>query len=137
MRVTYTPPTAAQFDAIFKLNKSVGAGLGDIRTFNSPVYYQQGGGLFSFIGNVIRKSLPFLKHILLPAAADVGRDMVHDYSNGISPKTSIKRRGVGLIKNIAKRAMGGGRKRKRGKVKFQHRKLKTIQSPCSRAPIFK
>lgn len=138
MRVSYTPPTAEQFELILKKKKSIGGGLNDIQTFNSPVYYQQGGGLFSFIGNVIRRSLPILKQIFLPAAADMGRDIVHDYAQGITPKNSIKKRGPEHVRKIVKKFVGGKKKNiKKTKRKSKGRVLKTRQSPCSRSILFK
>ena len=128
MRVAYIAPGVKEFDTILK--KPVRGG--SIQTFNSPIYYQRGGGIFSFLGNMVRRSLPILRRIFLPAAADFGRDVAYDYSSGMSPKAAVRKRAPELMGKMVSRVTGGGRI------------AKTTKAPCGRKrrrsrmpPIFK
>ena len=45
----------------------------DLRTNN---YLRRGGGFWSFLGNLAKKSLPFIKNIILPEAINIGQTLL-------------------------------------------------------------
>lgn len=143
MRTPYIPPSSKEFDLIF-LNRErlIGGGIGDIKSFSSPVYHQRGSNLFSFIGRMAQKTIPFLKKYLLPIAGDMISGLSHDVSNDKNLKESFKRRGADSIKNLTERVYKGrGKKKIKSKVKKRKRKIKlTLKEPrkrkCNSTDVF-
>ena len=81
MRVVYVQPSYKHYELLFaKLEKIRGGSLHDIEYFKSPIVYQRGSGFFSSLAGVVRRVLPFLRGTVLPAAADMARNIAHDYS---------------------------------------------------------
>ena len=77
----------------------------------------QGDG---FLGNVLSKygpkMFPFLKKYILPAAKQMGSDILSDMSSGRSTlKKSLKKRGLQSLGNVTRKVMTGeGRGRRAG-----------------------
>jgi hypothetical protein len=127
MRSIYQAPDAKHFDILFNNGHTVqhGGSIDDIRIFNSSVYGQRGGSLFSFLGSLIRKSIPFMKNLLLPAAGDMTRGIAHDIANGRGFKESARRHGIDALRNVGRRIVrGGAKKGVRGKKKKGKKGLK-------------
>ena len=80
----------------------------------------QGDG---FLGNVLSKYgpkiFPFLKKYILPAAKQMGSDVLSDMSSGRSTlKKSLKKRGLQSLGNVTRKVMTGeGRGRPRAGMK--------------------
>ena len=43
-----------------------GEALSDITTFESPILYRKGAGIFSFVKGIGRRAMPFIMKILYP-----------------------------------------------------------------------
>ena len=96
---------------------SAGHGLHDINIFRRRKRVSQGDG---FLANVLAKYgpriFPFLKRYILPAAKQMGSDVLSDMSSGRSTlKKSLKKRGLQSLGNVTRKVMTGeGRRRRRG-----------------------
>jgi hypothetical protein len=126
MRVTYVEPSVEEFSRLFDSNIiRHGGGLADIATFNSPVYYQRGSGFFSILSSIAKRSIPFLKRVLLPSVADMSANIVKDYGKGIPLKKALRNRGIESLKRVGKKIMKGGKRlRKSNKKKAKGIKRK-------------
>ena len=95
---------------------SAGHGLHDINIFRRRKRVSQGDG---FLANVLAKYgpriFPFLKRYILPAAKQMGSDVLSDMSSGRSTlKKSLKKRGLQSLGNVTRKVMTGeGRRRRR------------------------
>jgi hypothetical protein len=69
-----------------------------------PVFHgvrQRGGGLGSVLGGIARYALPLLMKYVFPHARDAAIRTVSDVTtNGASLKSSLKKNGIGFIKNV-------------------------------------
>lgn len=125
MRTSYLIPTSKEFDILFQdRTRIVGGSLSDIQTFKSPIYYQRGSGIFSVLGSIARRSLPFLRKYILPAAGELIYGLSNDVSERKNIKDSIKRRSMEAIKKIGTRVYKGGRARRNRKPVKKIRKKK-------------
>ena len=94
-----------------------GHGIHDINIFRRRKRVSQGDG---FLGNVLTKYgpkiFPFLKKYILPAAKQMGSDILSDMSSGRSTlKKSLKKRGLQSLGNVTRKVMTGeGRGRRAG-----------------------
>ena len=135
MRVVYAHPSYKQYEALFtKREKIRGGSLHDIDRFTSPISYQRGSGFFSTIASLVRRTLPFLRKTILPAASDLARNMAYDYSEGKDMRKSAKEHGMTSLGKVGKKIMTGGKKtgkvaKKRKSKKKQGIKLKTCHPP--------
>jgi len=128
----YISPSQNDFDNIFSPPMR-GGGMSDINIYRSPRAFQRGGGLFSFLGRIIRGSIPILRNLLLPEIPRLISNVRDDVNSGINLRESIKNQGVKSIKNISKKTYdklrGAGRKKKtvkRNKSRKKNvRKVKT------------
>ena len=105
MRVIYISPSPKHFDLYF--NPVIrGGGQGDIN-----IYRKRGGGFFGILGNVVRRSIPFLKRIILPEIGSLAYKITNDISQGGNFAESVKQNAINSAKKIAHRvARGGGKK---------------------------
>ena len=137
MRVVYAHPSYKQYKALLTEREKIrGGSLHDIDRFTSPISYQRGSGFFSTIASLVRRTLPFLRKTILPAASDMARNMAYDYSEGKDMRKSAKEHGMTSLGKVGKKIMAGGKRKKTGKVtknrkskKNQGRKLKTCHPP--------
>ena len=98
---------------------SAGHGLHDINIFRRRKRVSQGDG---FLANVLAKVgpriFPFLKRYILPAAKQMGSDVLSDMSSGRSTlRKSLKKRGLQSLGNVTRKVMtgeGARRRRRRG-----------------------
>ena len=122
MRVVYTPPSAADFAVLF--NQHVrGGGIGDIKTVE-PHYYQRGGSLFGILGNVFKRTIPFLRSFLLPEVGNFAQNLIGDVGRNVPIKDSLKRNLISSGKNVAQKIVRGGGKRRVNRKKTIKRKIK-------------
>lgn len=112
MRVSYIPPGVLDFDRIFSPQNLRGGGLSDINVVKPYYYHNRGGSLFGILGNIIRRTIPFLTSYVLPEAGNFARNMADDYGR-IPLKKNVKRNLIKSMKNIGKRVMTGGSKVKK------------------------
>ena len=136
MRVVYTHPSYKQYQALFTEREKIrGGSLHDIDRFTSPISYQRGSGFFSTIASLVRRTLPFLRKTILPAASDMARNMAYDYSERKDMRKSAKEHGIATLGKVAKKIMTGGKKKgkvakkRKSKKKKQGKKLKTCHPP--------
>ena len=92
-----------------------GHGIHDINIFRRRKRVSQGDG---FLGNVLSKYgpkiFPFLKKYILPAAKQMGSDILSDMSSGRSTlKKSLKKRGLQSLGNVTRKVMTGEGRRGR------------------------
>ena len=121
MRVPAPILDEKEFTRLLKENPvlltSAGHGLHDINIFRRRKRVSQGDG---FLGNVLSKYgpkiFPFLKKYILPAAKQMGSDVLSDMSSGRSTlKKSLKKRGLQSLGNVTRKVMTGeGRGRRAG-----------------------
>ena len=88
---------------------SAGHGLHDINIFRRRKRVSQGDG---FLANVLAKVgpriFPFLKRYILPAAKQMGSDVLSDMSSGRSTlRKSLKKRGLQSLGNVTRKVMTG------------------------------
>ena len=129
MRVQYTYPTAEDFLRLFSEGRHTiktydhrGGGVGDIHTFESPLYYQRGSGIFSVIASLAKQTIPFLRNLFLPSVTDFANTVAQDYSKGTDFKTAFKNRGMESLGKLVNRRGGG-----RGKKQIAKPKRLTIK----------
>jgi len=114
MRVEYVPLSPEDFDVLFLTplkasRKLKGGGIHDITPFHSDIYNQRGSGILSIIGNMVRKSVPFLRKYVFPALHGMGSNLLNDFTDGANMKESLKTHGTNAVKKV----LTGGKKRKR------------------------
>ena len=139
MKVLYNPPSLLNFNEFFKPNLNINGGrIQDINYFK-PKYYSRGGSFFSILSSLARTALPFLRNYILPEAGNFTTNLINDSNNNIPLKTNVKKNLMKSVRNIGKRIVRGGGKRKsikrkkciKGRKKndifdsnpFQHKKL--------------
>jgi hypothetical protein len=134
MRVAYTPPSVTQYTALFSKGHTLkGGGLGDIQTYHSPIYHQRGSGIISFISRLLRRGLPFLRRVIAPVAGDMAQGIASDISNNRNMRQSVRERGIAAMKDIGRRTLSGGRKRKHGR---KQKKKKPVRGKCISRNVF-
>lgn len=134
MRVSYIAPGVSQFDDVFKPNNLEGllkgGGLRDIKTINPNNYHIRGGSLFGILGNVFKRTIPFLTNFVLPEAGNFARNLISDIGN-VPLKKNVKRNLIKSAKNIGTRVMNrGGRLVKRNKTKKRKKVNKKRKTKC-------
>ena len=92
-----------------------GHGIHDINIFRRRKRVSQGDG---FLANVLAKVgpriFPFLKRYILPAAKQMGSDVLSDVSSGRSTlRKSLKKRGLQSLGNVTRKVMTGEGARRR------------------------
>ena len=115
-------PSTQEYLALFVQPRILkrGGGQSDISTFQSPIFYQKGAGLFSFLKGIGRRAIPFILKNVVPEAIDLGKAVLDDVASGnVKLKDSLKTRGVKALKGVARRTAGGGRIKKRRKIRRQ------------------
>ena len=130
MRVTYLHPSSHHYDDVFGSKNEVrGEGLQDIRVYN-----HRGGSLFGVLGSLVRRSLPFLKRIILPEVGNFVRNVADDVGQNISFGQSMKNNALNSTKNIGKKIMRGGKlvKKKRKKQNIRNKKMMKIKNKKKR-----
>ena len=140
MRRSFIIPSRDEFITLFDdplvLNR--GGALSDIATFQSPVLYQKGSGLFSFLKGIGRRAIPFIIKNVVPEALDMGKGIFDDVTSGQAKlKESLKNRGIRAVRGVARRATtrgGGGRVKK--KKKNPKKKRKQRREKCYKKDVF-
>jgi hypothetical protein len=142
MRVIYIAPRTEDFSVLFTKPAYRGGGSDEIQAFNSPVFYQRGSGLFSVIGSLLRRSIPFLRSVFLPTVADVGRNIAKKYSEGMSFREAAKQEAMTGAKDLGARVLKGGRKRRKKTSsqkpvigRFQSRGVKKKKNPTRKKKV--
>ena len=131
MRTALITPSKDDFFRLFEDPHVLkrGGALSDITTFQSPILYQKGAGLFSFLKGIGRRAIPFIMKNVVPAALDMGKGVLDDVTSGqVKLKDSLKRRGIAALKGVARQATTrGGRIQKKKKRKI---------NKCYKADVF-
>lgn len=141
MRVAYITPSSRDFEILFARHKKIRGGTIDvIKQINGPLYYQRGSGFLSFISNVIKRTIPFIRGVILPRAADLGRDLIHDYANKRNMRESAKTHGISALRDVGKKIVAGGIRKRKSKTKKKknnnNAKRKNIGATCHSPDIF-
>ena len=125
MRVSYLSPSSSHFDVVFTPHQNAvrGGGLRDIKVLK-PYYYHRGGSLFGILGSIIKRSIPFLRNFILPEAGNFAMNVAKDMNENVPLKSSIKQNLVNSAKNVGKRVMRGGKKKKARKRLTQRKNTK-------------
>merc|ERR1712212_307768 len=107
----------------------------DINIFRRRKMVSQGDG---FLANVLSKHgpmiFPFLKRYILPAAKQMGSDVLSDMSSGRSTfKKSLKKRGLQSLGNVTRKVMAGeGARRRRGAGMMRGTTTTTLSTTTTR-----
>lgn len=120
MRVSYIPPSSKHFDGVFGSPDSRGGGLGDIRIYK-PNYHPRGGSIFGFL---MRTALPFVRRIIAPELGSFVKNVASDVQNKTPLRQSLKKNLITATKNMGRRILRGGKRKKQTKKK--NIKKKTI-----------
>lgn len=111
MRVTFIPPTVAEYHTLFSNGKKItsrGSGIDDIVTLSYEPSYHRGGGLFSVLAGLAKRAFPFLvKNVIVPSARTFGNNVLDDISQGNNLKSSIKKHGINSLKEAAMKLTRG------------------------------
>ena len=135
MRTALVIPSKDEFITLFEdpLVLKRGGALSDITTFQSPVLYQKGAGLFSFLQGIGRRAIPFIIKNVVPEALDMGKRIFDDVTSGqVKLRDSLKNRGLRAVRGVARRATtrGGGR------IKKMKKKRKQRRERCYKKDVF-
>ena len=83
----------------------------DLRTNN---YLRRGGGFWSFLGNLAKKSLPFIKNIILPEAINIGQTLLEtQQKKGKISKQDFSDISKDSVKRVVKKVITGSGKKKK------------------------
>ena len=112
-RSSFVPPMSEEFRTIFENPEALlklvrGGSLSDIGVYNSYDHYRRGAGLFSFLGNIGKRLIPFVSRLVKPALLDFGSSVIDMREGKTNLKSSMKRRGIEAMKQVGARAMTGG-----------------------------
>ena len=119
-------------------NNYSGGGVEDIKLYTERENYQnlfrntnkKGGGVFSFLSSIAKKSLPFIKKYIFPEAINLSTSLLEQSNTpeGVTKK-NLKELSKQSFKNIGKKIINSGGFKRRGykkKVKNKKIKRKTI-----------
>ena len=119
-------------------NNYLGGGVEDIKLYTEKENYQnlfrntnkKGGGVFSFLSSIAKKSLPFIKKYIFPEAINLSTSLLEQSNTpeGVTKK-NLKELSKQSFKNIGKKIINSGGFKRRGyikKVKNKKIKRKTI-----------
>ena len=110
MRVQFAVPTHGQYLTLFGKRHRRGGGLQDIRIF-SP--HRRGGGLFTMFKGLAKRALPFFMDNVFPHLVSGGSAVLQDVAKGKQFKRAARERGMETLKEVTRKARGGGVKRKK------------------------
>ena len=119
-------------------NNYLGGGVEDIKLYSERDNYQnlfrnshkRGGGFFSFLSSIAKKSLPFIKKYIFPEAVNLGTSLLEQSNTpeGVTKK-NLKDLSKQSLKNIGKKLINSGGFKRRGYRKKNSKKkikVKTI-----------
>lgn len=93
--------------------------LGNINIYRKYDHYRKGDYLFSFLGNVRKRLIPFITKLFKTAALSFRASVVNNMKKGKTDlRSSLKKRGL----EAAKRKVGS-RIMRRGKTKRREKKM--------------
>ena len=127
MRVQYIYPSVDLYDEAFKdiiSQNSRGGSIDDIRVYKKPV----GGNLFGILAKVLQTSLPFVKRLVMPEVSGFANNFMNDMQQNVPIGQSLKKNLKTSAKNIGKRILRGGARKKR-KISSKRKKSKIIKRP--------
>ena len=102
----------------FTNNTQNGGSISDIILYHKDLktnnYLRRGGGFWSFLGNLARKSLPFINKFILPEAVNIGQSLLEkQQQKGSISKKDFSDVSKDSIKRVVKKVItGSGKKRK-------------------------
>ena len=112
-------PGVLHFDSVFSPQHISGGGLSDINVLKSQYYHKRAGSLFGILGNIFRRTIPFLTNYVLPEAGNFARNVAQDYHN-LPLRKNLKRNVIKSVKNIGNKIMrGGGTRTKKGNANIK------------------
>ena len=127
MRVQYIYPSVDLYDEAFKdlfSQSSKGGSIDDIRVYKKPV----GGNLFGILAKVLQTSLPFVKRLVMPEVRGFANNFMNDMQQNVPIRQSLKKNLKTSAKNIGKRILRGGARKKR-KISSKRKKSKIMKRP--------
>ena len=131
----YDDLSITEYDNIFQENSNIGAGINDIilyqKELNSNNILRRGGNLWTFLGNIAKKALPFINKYILPEAVNFSQNLVQRQAenNANITKDDLKDISKQSIKNIVKKVASGRKKLKnRNKKKIKSKRKKKIKT---------
>ena len=124
-----------EYNNIFE-EKNIGGSINDIilyqKELNSNNILRKGGNLWTFLGNIAKKALPFISQYILPEAVNFGQNLVQKQAENNSKitKEDIKDLSKKSVKNIIRKVASG-------KKKLKNKSEKKIKSKRRRKPKIK
>ena len=125
MRVTFIPLSIREFDILLKNEntfKARGAGVSDINVYIPR--HNRGGSLFQMLANLARSAAPFLMRTIMPEGVNFAKNVVRDISSGQNLRRTLKKRGIESLKEVGKKIVRGGARRKLKMRKVSKRKIR-------------
>ena len=108
MRVPYVEPSILDYDKVFDVKLYIkGGSLDQIRVFR-----QQGGSILGALSGLVSRALPFLRSVILPEIGSLVKNVTSDYGNNVSLKQTLRKNSLNSGKNIARKLMGGSKKKR-------------------------
>ena len=114
-------------------NNYLGGGVEDIKLYTEKENYQnlfrnkKGGGVFSFLSSIAKKSLPFIKKYIFPEAINLSTSLLEQSNTpeGVTKK-NLKELSKQSFKNIGKKIInsGGFKRRRYKKRQVKKKKIK-------------
>lgn len=129
MRTSLIIPSKEEFLSLFEDPHILkrGGSLSGISTFQSPIVYQKGAGLFSLLKGIGKRAFPFIMKNIVPEAMNMGTRVIDDVTRGRKIKDALRQHGIQALKGVARRAtMRGGRIKKR----------KAVKNKCYKSDVF-
>ena len=127
--------TITEYNNYFTKTVNSGGAISDIilyqKDFDSNNLLRRGGSFWTFLGNIAKKTLPFIHKYILPEAVNFGQNLIEktNQTNSNLTKQDLKKLSKQSLSNIAKKiAVGSGERRQKKKEKQkQKQKQKGIQ----------
>lgn len=113
----------------FTKDTEFGGSISDIILYHnnskSNNYLRRGGGFWSYVGQLAKKTLPFINKFLLPEAINVGQSLLEKHqSKGKISKEDLSNISKDSVKRIVKKVISGSGKTYKGKPKLIKRENK-------------
>ena len=99
----------------FTNNTQNGGSISDIILYHKDLktnnYLRRGGGFWSFLGNLARKSLPFINKFILPEAVNIGQTLLEkQQQKGSISKKDFSDISRDSVKRVVKKVITGSGK---------------------------
>ena len=139
--IYYDDISLNDYYSYFTKDTDIGGSISDIILYHKDLktnnYLRRGGGFWSYVGQLAKRSLPFIHKYLLPEALNVGQTLIEKHqSKGRISKKDLSDISKDTLKRVVKNVvLGSGRKNKqkrnirksKSKINIQKNKTRTLK----------